>query len=157
MKKVFLILVLFLCRLCFSADVKIGENREIIVDGKKFFPIMSWVQPVALFEENKAIGVNVFVGHGARGEKPKEFLDACLKAGVYGAISIHRVEEESIVKELKDHPALLFWWLPDEPDNYGRGKLPKYTPEEIKELYKNAFEDFFKIFEPHIYVVKFSK
>jgi hypothetical protein len=136
MKKVFLILVLFLSGLCFSVDVKIGENREIIVDGKKFFPVMSWVQPVALFEENKSIGVNVFVGQGARGEKPKEFLDACLKAGVYGAISIHSVEEENIVKEVKDHPALLFWWLPDEPDNYGRGKLPKYTPEEIKELYE---------------------
>ncbi|MCM8786166.1 MAG: hypothetical protein NC827_04650 [Candidatus Omnitrophica bacterium] len=135
MRKILFILF-FLISFSFSANVKIGQNREILIDDKPFFPIMSWVQPVALFEENIKIGVNVFVGQGARGEKPKEFLDACQKMGVYGAISIHSVEQKNIVSELKDHPALLFWWLPDEPDNYGRGKLPKYTPEEIKELYE---------------------
>ncbi|MCM8768034.1 MAG: hypothetical protein NC921_04550 [Candidatus Omnitrophica bacterium] len=136
MKKIVFVFCGFLIFKSFSVNLKIGENREIYIDGKPFFPIMSWLQPIALFEENINIGVNVFVGQGAKGERPKEFLDACQKKGVYGAIAIHSVEEKNIVSELKDHPALLFWWLPDEPDNYGRGKLPKYTPEEIKELYE---------------------
>ena len=143
MKGIFSLLLIFLLSIPAYSEVKeikIGKNGEFILNGKPYFPIMVWLQPASLIDKNKQLGIEVFVGQGARGETPKEFLDACLEKGVYGAISIgHNFERtKKIVEEVKDHPALLFWWLPDEPDIYSRkkGKAPKYTAEEIIRVYK---------------------
>lgn len=125
-----------------ASDVKIGPNKEILLEGKPFFPIMTWVNPSNLMDFNIGIGINTFVGQGGQPEEPKDYLDACKEKKVMGAITFGGRSDkiEANVKALKDHPALLFWWMPDEPDIYGKtsdgtSKAPRLTPEEIKAMY----------------------
>ena len=47
-----------------AAEVDIGPNNEIRVDGEPFFPIMQWVQSGFRIEEEVAYGFNTFVGNG---------------------------------------------------------------------------------------------
>ncbi len=125
-----------------ASDVKIGTNKEILVEGKPFFPIMTWCNPSSLMDFNISLGINTFIGQGGQSEKPKDYLDACKSRNVLGGITFDGSPDkiEGEVLSLKDHPALLFWWMPDEPDIYGKtsdgtSKAPRLTPEEIKSLY----------------------
>jgi len=126
-----------------AVEVKIGSNKEILVDGKPYFPIMTWCNPSSLMDFNIGLGINTFVGQGGQSEAPKDYLDACKARNVLGAITLEgstdKIEEN--VKSLKDHPALLFWWLPDEPDIHGKSsdgtsKAPRLSTDEIKAMYE---------------------
>ncbi len=130
------LLLLFLCGIFFTADVKIGKNQEILVDGKPFFPLATWLQPVKNIDKNKELGINVFLGHEAGAESPKEYLDACAAKKVYAGISFWNLSEKEI-REIKDHPALLEWVMPDEPDQFSEKKNgPINSPEELMAKYK---------------------
>ena len=127
---------LFFCGVFFAADVKIGKNRELIVDGKPFFPLTTWLQPSKNIDKNKELGINVFLGHEAAGESPKAYLDACAAKKVYAGISFWDLSEAEI-KSIKDHPALLEWVMPDEPDQFSeKTNGPIKTPEELMKKYK---------------------
>jgi len=146
MKRILILFLIFIFAIpVYSAKITIGKNLEILVDGKPFFPIMVWAQPIErngkdLVEFNKSLGINTFVGHKADTRSPKEYLDECAKRNVFACISAGYdiKEDEQMVSNLKDHPALLFWWFPDEPDNYSpkTKKLPKYSPDELLPSYQ---------------------
>ncbi len=141
MKKSFFnvfVLVLFFGAVIAQADTTVGPNQEILKDGKPFFPIMVWLQPAKNIDMHKALGINTFSGTGAGQESAAAFLDACEKKGVYAAVSADSIDEAEI-KALKDHKALLFWWMPDEPDqmsNEKKGAL--YSPDEIIAIYNKV-------------------
>ena len=133
-----LFFVLFSGAALLNADTTVGPNQEILKDGKPFFPIMVWLQPIKNIDMHKELGINTFSGTGANGESPKTYLDACEKKGVYAAVSADTIGEAE-VEALKDHKALLFWWMPDEPDqmsNERKGALN--TPEEIVAIYNKV-------------------
>lgn len=101
------------------ALVTVGERGELRVNGKPFLPIFVWLQPIQNFDFLASLGINTFMGEGARGESAREFLDALQKRGLWGII--HSRPENW---QLKDHPALLAWIFSDEPD------LPATLPYE---------------------------
>ena len=88
-------------------SVKIGKNREFIVNGKVFFPIMLWLQSEKRINDGLSIGVNTFVGNGGRLSN-KEYLDMLGKSGIYGVVHFD--------PEVINHPYLLGWIHSDEPD-----------------------------------------
>ena len=133
-----LFLTVILASVIVNADTSVGPNQEILLDGKPFFPIMVWLQPTKNIAMHKELGINTFSGHGANGESPKDYLDACEKAGVYAAVSADSIGVDE-VKKLKDHKALLFWWMPDEPDQMSNEKKgPAHSPDEIIAIYKKV-------------------
>ncbi|MCS7254768.1 MAG: hypothetical protein RMK18_12320 [Armatimonadota bacterium] len=101
------------------ALVTVGKRGELRVNGNPFLPIFVWLQPIQNFDFLASLGINTFMGEGARGESPREFLDALHKRGLWGII--HSRNENW---HLKDHPALLAWMFSDEPD------LPATLPYE---------------------------
>ena len=138
MRKTFKPVVLFLvlCGIFLAADVKIGKDQEILLDGKPFFPLATWLQPVKNIDKNKELGINVFMGHEAAHESPLEYLNACAAKKVYAGISFWELSEQEI-KNIKDHPALFEWVMPDEPDQYSeKRKGPINTPEELMTKYR---------------------
>ncbi len=107
-----------------AAEVSIGPNRALLVDGKPFFPLFVWLQPSRLIDFHHDLGMNSLMGEGANSEDTAEaFLDALAERGMYGVI--HFREEHA---HLKDHPALLTWMFGDEPD------LPGQTPFEPPDM-----------------------
>ena len=141
--RVWLVILVFvlLAPFAYGSDVNIGANKEILVDGKPFFPIMVWVNPSHLFDFNIALGINTFVGQGGQPEEPKAYLDACKVKNVLGCICVYDGKVD--MASLKDHPSLLFWWLPDEPDIFGKktdgtSGSPRLLPEEVKKMYDNS-------------------
>ncbi|MBI3829514.1 MAG: beta-galactosidase [Planctomycetes bacterium] len=103
--------------------VEIGKSRELLVNGKPFFPIMSWAQDTSRFAVLRSLGFNTFCGSGKTGQ---DALEKAQAAGGYALIS-HTLFHAS----LKAHPALLAYGLCDEPDmDIDKGK-PKVSAEEV--------------------------
>jgi hypothetical protein len=107
--------------------VEVGKNREIRVNGKPFFPVMSWAQGTRRFGLLRGLGFNAFCGG-----KAKEYCDAAQKAGGYAMPGFDEA--------LKGHPALLAWTQGDEPDlGFDKGK-PRKTAEEVVDAFKRLRE-----------------
>jgi len=103
--------------------VEIGKNRELRVNGKPFFPLMSWAQSTRRFPLLRDLGFNAFCGGRA-----KEYCDAARKAGGYAMPGFDEA--------LKGHPALLAWTQGDEPDlGFDKGK-PRKSAEEVVDAFK---------------------
>jgi hypothetical protein len=108
--------------------VEIGKNREMRVNGKRFFPLMSWAQRSTRFELLKSLGFNAFCGG-----KASDYLPAAEKVGGYAMVGF----DEKFV----GHPALLAWTHGDEPDlGMDKGKAPRKTAEQVVEGYKRIRE-----------------
>ena len=43
--------------------VEVGKNREFVVNGKPFFPIMSWAQPSKMYPKLRDLNFNTFCGN----------------------------------------------------------------------------------------------
>jgi hypothetical protein len=116
----------------------------LIVDGLPFFPFgfycYSPVQPT-LAEEEVVKGLNLmcpYQGNDARGrDERRRYLDRCAELGMkvhYQLLSVsggsadpaEAAERERLLRaevgSFRDHPALLAWYISDEPD--GRGTAP---------------------------------
>ena len=90
-------------------------------EGKPYFPIGTYGASVEKYEKLREAGYNFVVG-GAPS------LDAAQAAGLKMGLSVHGHGAEWLdqlretVREHRDHPALLFWMLFDEP-GYNRAEL----------------------------------
>jgi hypothetical protein len=100
-------------------SVKIGKNREFVVNGKPFFPIINWVQPVKNYKLLAELGFNTCGGDKVNPVKAAE-------VGCYAATS-----SEMVGTEKQDHVIGLFF--DDEPD-MPRGKGDSIHPKESPEL-----------------------
>ena len=45
--------------------VTVGKNRELLVNGQPFLPIMSWAQPTKNYGQLAGLGFNTHAGHAA--------------------------------------------------------------------------------------------
>ncbi len=91
--------------------VEIQANRAFCVNGRPFFPIMSWLQDAENFPAVKACGMNTTAGYWPKSSGTKdvaEYLQLVHKAGLYGVMPFD--------ERLKGHPSLLGYIHGDEPD-----------------------------------------
>ncbi|MEK7413470.1 MAG: hypothetical protein AAB263_09170 [Planctomycetota bacterium] len=111
-------------------QVEIGKHRELLVNGKPFFPIMSFAQEPRTFATLRSYGINTFCGN--HGGKPvaKVFCDAAQAAGGYAMPHIDATG--------KGHPALLTYVQQDEPDMGIQKGKPALTAEEMVKRYQAA-------------------
>ncbi|HEV8605187.1 MAG TPA: transglutaminase-like domain-containing protein [Tepidisphaeraceae bacterium] len=99
--------------------VEIGKNREIRVNGRPFFPLMSWAQRSTRFELLRSLGFNSFCGGRA-----SDYLPAAQKVGGFAMVGF----DEKFV----GHPALLAWTHGDEPDlGFDKGGKPRKSAAEV--------------------------
>ncbi|HEX8038194.1 MAG TPA: hypothetical protein VF490_03555, partial [Chryseosolibacter sp.] len=100
--------------------VEIGRNREFIVNGKPFLPIMSWAQPVSNYGLLHQLGFNTHAGDAAPVEAKK--------AGAYAV--------PGFSKEKAGNDNVLGWIFDDEPDmpkGKGTEARPRQEPEAVIE------------------------
>ena len=100
--------------------IEIGKNRQFIVNGKDFFPIMSWAQPAKNYQMLRTLNFNTFCG-GGNPEAAKE-------AGGYAVTGFRAGQPEN--------GYVLAWIYSDEPDlaqGKGANAKPRQTPEQVAE------------------------
>ncbi len=132
------VLLPILCRAARGAEalepiktVEVGANREIRVNGRPFFPIMSWLQKSERYGKLRGLNFNTFCGNWK--VPAHTILKDAKAAGGYGVYSFDAAA--------KGHPSLLAWIHGDEPDlprtvydakvTHGKGLiLNKSTPLE---------------------------
>lgn len=98
--------------------VEIGKNREFIVNGELFLPIMSWAQPPKNYPLLSNLGFNTHAGHA----------DPAL-ASVSGGYAVPDYKEEK-----KDSQFVLGWIFDDEPDmprGKGSDARPRQEPGDV--------------------------
>lgn len=110
-------------------NVSVGNNREILVNGKPFFPIMSWAQSAKNYNLLKSLGFNTYVG----------YADPVVAKGVgcYAVPDFNPdLEENGYVL------ALIFDDEPDLPSGKGAEAKPRQTPQEVTEKHNTIREAF---------------
>ena len=113
--------------------VAIGENREFLVNGEPFFPIMSWLQSVKQYKMLRGLGINTFCGN--HGMSAEVHCKAAGEAGGYAVSGIRTDSDGGI-----GSPWLLAWIHGDEPDmtkkqDDGSFK-PRTDPGEVAAQYQ---------------------
>jgi len=101
-------------------DVKTGKNREFMVNGQPFLPIMSWAQPPANYSMLQDLGFNTHAGNADP--------EAARQSGAYAVPGFR--------KEKMAHDNILGWIFDDEPDmpkGKGAGAKPRQQPENVIE------------------------
>jgi hypothetical protein len=88
--------------------VEVGKNREFIVNGKPFLPIMLFSQDIARIPDGLSISANTFV-ENVSDVSSREFLDKLQANGLRAVVHFE--------DGLAGHPALLGYIHGDEPDN----------------------------------------
>ena len=112
--------------------VEIGKNRELLVNNRPFFPIMSWAQSTCTFGRLKGLGFNTFCGSG---KSAGEALESAVTVGGYAIPHFSH-----FAPALKGHPGALAWALQDEPDlGIGKGQ-PRVAPEQVANWYRKSKE-----------------
>ncbi len=89
-------------------SVEVGPNREVLVNGEPFLPIMSWAQNQRNLPEFRSLHFNTFAG--SHGGSAAELARAAQDAGGYLAMDIANAEQ------IPGNPRVLMWMHRDEPD-----------------------------------------
>jgi hypothetical protein len=98
--------------------IKVGKNREFVINDKPFFPIMSWDQAKKSYAMLNEIGINTFCGNA----DPL----AAKEAGCYAITDFKAGQVEN------GH--VLAWIFPDEPDmaaGKGAKAKPRMSAEKV--------------------------
>jgi len=108
-----------------GSKVSFDAQGNTIVNGKPFFPIGIYVYDLsdAVMKDIKSKGFNVVIGNGFKADQ----FDFIHQNGMM-AVPFSTPE---FVEKGKDHPALLAWYLIDEPEGHG------HTPENTKTAYEH--------------------
>lgn len=111
--------------------VRLGECRELRVNGQAFFPLMNFYQSPKSFDHAASAGLNGYFMPGSK-PPPKEYLDALWARQLYGVVPFDT--------EAVGHPALLAWLQPHEPDALKDGTV-RTPPEEVVKAYGTIREN----------------
>jgi hypothetical protein len=127
MKRVCLVLAVLLCSIAGASagsKVSFDDQGNTIVNGKPFFPIGIYVYDLSpqVMKDIKSKGFNVVIGNGFKADQ-FDFIHQ------NGLMAVPFSTPETIEK-VKDHPALLAWYLVDEPES-------GHTPDKVKEAYEH--------------------
>jgi hypothetical protein len=104
--------------------VEIGKNCEFVVNGKPFFPIMSWAQPSKNYKQLQQLGMNTHCGD----------VDpvAAKEAGCYAVTNSKRIGHAATDNIL----GMIFDDEPDMPSGKGAAAKPRQMPEQVAEKVK---------------------
>jgi|GEM_PF-2950996 hypothetical protein len=105
----------------FGATVTIGPDKEVMLNGKPFFPIMTWLQNASSIATEKTYGINTFVGQGD-GSTALAYCNEAQNQGVYAVPSWNAAQASSVAA----HPAMVGWVFGDEPDLQGNDVPPSF-------------------------------
>ncbi|NOR74547.1 MAG: hypothetical protein GQ525_05260 [Draconibacterium sp.] len=136
------------------ANFNFDEDGMLVINGKRKFIIGSYYLPKTEtpFNTLAANGYNYVRTKDAAG------MDAAHKNNLYAwiytkSITKEKKEEDikritNMVNELKNHPALLFWEMEDEPSFKWNSAASRISPEQMKETY-----DFIKQLDPEHLII----
>ncbi|MDI6827302.1 MAG: hypothetical protein QME62_02325, partial [Armatimonadota bacterium] len=147
----FLVLIVLLGVSCQAAlEIGFDKNEFLTINGKPFFPIGIYTlqnkdgkNHDAVMTEGKAAGFNMTVFYAYTPETVIPLLDAAERNGllafVYPTIPFSveggkTITDEAVVKDIRirqNHPALLGWYVVDEPEGIG-----KASAEEVLHRYE---------------------
>jgi hypothetical protein len=122
-------------------QVFIDEDLNTRVDGKPFFPIAVYHIPAADFPRARAMGFNSVQAWGTSLPQAQENLDAAQAAGLkvilegvtYAANEGNLAALDPALEAFASHPALLAWYLTDEPSGEERLAWCKRVYEHLAE------------------------
>ena len=123
-----------------GTEVVIGEHSETLVDGKVFFPAGFFGMPAdTQADPIAASGYTAALTYGSGVESGIKWLDYCQQLGLLGMVSVPRpfvdkFDEEKLraaIRAVRHHPALLGYYLFDEPSPAKEGQ----TPADLKRVY----------------------
>jgi len=87
--------------------LSIGPRRALELDGRPFVPIMQWLQCPSLFDAERALGIDVFMGRGCQNADADEVTQT-FDRGAFSILPFDAAVAQS--------PGLLAWRFDDEPD-----------------------------------------
>ncbi|MCX7826208.1 MAG: hypothetical protein N2689_11720, partial [Verrucomicrobiae bacterium] len=121
-------------------EVIIGDHNETVVDGKPFFPAGFYGPRVGpSFDPIAKAGYTAALTYETNPERCKAWLDDCRRIGLLGMVSVPRpfvtkLDESKLrdaIRVVKHHPALLAYYLFDEPAPGNPGQ----SVTELKRVY----------------------
>lgn len=135
----------------YNPEAKIGfdKNGFMLVSGKQFFPVGIYTlqdkaekDHDAILKEGREAGFNTTVFYAYTLDKVKPLLDAAKRQGIKAfiyptappSISKGKTSRTQIVEDIQarmNHPALLGWYIVDEPEGIGKGSVGA-----VRELYR---------------------
>ena len=89
----------------------IGRRRALLLDGRPFIPVMQWLQCPWLFEHQRTLGINVFMGIGCGNSTSANEVEQTSRLGAFSILPF----DASVAAS----PGLLAWRGDDEPDQNG--------------------------------------
>jgi hypothetical protein len=117
--KIAAIAVILFCLSASASTITIGANKEVLIDGKPFFPIMVWLQNAWRIAGESSYGINTFVGQGDNSSA----LAYCDSAKAHSVYAVPSWAGSAAGGAVKSHSAMLGWVFGDEPDLQGN-KVP---------------------------------
>lgn len=121
-------------------EVIVGENNELLVDGHPFFPT-GFYSPKAgsSFDPIAKAGYTASLTYTSNPKYCLTWLDDCQRLGLLGVVSVPRPfvtsfnesELREAIRAVKQHPALLAYYLFDEPSP----NLENQSPDDLKRVY----------------------
>lgn len=144
-----------------SVEVKMNRvNRSLLVNGKPFLVYAQgihgrrggwWLEDIAAHGFNTVIpGCTAYRSdEELNKDEPqiRAFLDECQRLGLKVVMWLHPGSgpyppmREGVVRTInrfKDHPAIVLWYLVDEPEGWWSGQEGGKTEEDLIDLYKAA-------------------
>ena len=85
----------------------IGPRRALLLDGHPFVPVMEWLQCPSLFDAERALGIDVFMGRGCQNTDTDE-VSQTFRRGGFSILPFDAA--------VAGAPGLLAWRFADEPD-----------------------------------------
>jgi hypothetical protein len=130
------------CRAPASREVKVDQfSQSLVIDGVPFFPIgLYWLRAADLAAV-RGLGFNsADYYYRLQGEQVADLMDAAARSGMQVLVELsdhirnHREPDEAaidaVVDRYRNHPALLAWYLIDEPAESA------VSPEVTRRLYE---------------------
>ncbi|MFQ6096212.1 MAG: hypothetical protein ACE5O2_00690 [Armatimonadota bacterium] len=125
-------------------EVIIGDDNQLLVDGKRVFPAGFYGPAVGTMRPIADAGYNVVLTYASDPQTCREWLDDCRNLGLLGIVSVgrryvERPDDENLradIEVVKDHPALLGYYLIDEPSPAREGQ----SPDDLKRHYRKFCE-----------------
>ncbi len=145
-------------------EVKIDLFTQVLlVDGQPFFPIGLYWLRADILPEVRRLGFNSGdYFYKLQGEEIAQLMDAAAREGVQILLELsdfvrQRPEPDyaaiaATVRRYREHPALLAWYIIDEPDE------TKTSPAHVRQVYKRirALDPYHPVYlvnnRPHTYV-----
>lgn len=121
-------------------EVFIGDDNETRVDGRPFFPAGFYGPRVGpSFDPIAKAGYTAALTYETDPERCRAWLDDCQRLGLLGMVSVphpfvakfDEAKLRAALRVVKQHPALLAWYLFDEPSP----SKPHESPADLKRVY----------------------